>query len=141
MKIVITSVVLMIASGCAAERLTTSTPEVPASPPLIPVPRSPVSPGPAPLITLWGFVVADHGGCVDSATVRIIQGQGLDQEVAQETPCDAWGYSGGFQLRDLVPGQSLTIRAQAPGYESGVRTLIPQTGSQTTFSIALTRRP
>jgi hypothetical protein len=146
MKPVLRIAAWLAVSACSSENITTLDSD-PPTPPIVPGPGLPtppivpIAPGPGPLITLWGFVVDGNGGCVDSASVRIVHGQNLDQSATQETPCDAWSYSGGFLLSNILPGQELSIRAEAPGYESRVKTMTPLAGPQTTFSIALTRLP
>jgi hypothetical protein len=85
------------------------------------------------------MVVHDSGVCIDSATVRVIEGQALDFSATQRTPCDAWGYDGGFFIRDLVPGIPLTIRATAPGFLSVTRTITPTLGPQMAFLFSPTK--
>ena len=86
---------------------------------------SPLPPGPGPLAVIAGLIVRDDGTCIDSASVRVVQGQGLDRSAAQRTPCDANTGEGGFLLTDLTPGLSMTIRATAPGYLSLDKTITP----------------
>ena len=74
---------------------------------------------------LWGFVVDANGICIRDATVEIVRGQRTGEIVKQETPCDAWGYYGGFQFKGLVSGGELTVRASAPGYRSAEATFTP----------------
>lgn len=127
---VLVSAVAIAAASCAGDRLTTTGPE-----------GSPLPPGPSPRITLRGFVVDESGVCVEGATVRIEQGQGLDQSAAQQTPCDIARQSGGFELRDLVPNLQLAIRASATGYVSRVITLIPTAGLQAALHFILIKEP
>lgn len=90
---------------------------------------SPLPPGPGPLAVISGVIVRDDGTCIDSASVRVVQGQGLDRSAAQRTPCDVYAGEGGFVLTDLTPGLSMTIRATAPGYLSLDKTVTPAPGS------------
>jgi hypothetical protein len=110
---------LLAAMGCSDGL--TSDPDTPG----------PLTPGPAPLAQVWGMVVDENGVCIPNATVRVVQGQALDTSAAQTIPCDAWAYDGGFLLRNLTPGLSMTIRASAPGYLSLTKTITPSLGPQT----------
>jgi hypothetical protein len=75
-------------------------------------------------------VVEPTGLCVDGATVQVVAGQGVGQSVAQTTPCDAWGYYGGFEFHDLTPGVDMTLRASAPGWSTCEKTVVPHSGGQ-----------
>lgn len=106
------------------------------------VPSSPFSPSPpAPdaVAWLWGMVIEQSGACIADATVRVVDGQGLGRTVAQEEPCDAWAYSGGFVLAGLTPGVAMTLRASAPGYVDKDTTVIPTLEGQTALLIAPSR--
>jgi hypothetical protein len=85
--------------------------------------------GPAPPARsgafLWGMVVAESGVCIEGATATVVRGQGLGRSVQQKTPCDAWGYDGGFEFWDLTPGVEMTIRASAEGYAAREMTVFP----------------
>jgi hypothetical protein len=87
--------------------------------------ESPLPPGPGPLAVIQGMIVRDDGACIDSASVRVVQGQSLDRSAAQRTPCDVSTGKGGFVLTDLTPGLPMTIRATAPGYLSLDKTITP----------------
>lgn len=99
--------------------------------------ESPLLPGPGPLAVVSGMVVKDDGMCIDSASVRVIQGQGLDRSAAQRTPCDVTANEGGFVLTDLTPGLTMTIRATAPGYLSLDKTITPTLAPQALVFFAL----
>ena len=51
------------------------------------------------------MVIDSTGVCVVGATVEVVRGQGLGQSLTQTTPCDAWGYDGGFMFRDSGSGR------------------------------------
>jgi hypothetical protein len=91
MKIVLTVLVALTFVGCSgdgADSLRT------APSPL--VGTGSLSPTGGSLAMLFGMVVDERGGCIVGATVEVVRGQGLGQSITQTTPCDAWGYSGGF---------------------------------------------
>jgi hypothetical protein len=75
-------------------------------------------------------VVAQSGVCIYGATVEVVRGQAAGQKMTQETPCDAWGYGGGFVFKGLRPGVPMTIRASAPGYVDLEKTITPTLGPQ-----------
>jgi hypothetical protein len=116
-------------------------PGVPGNPVAPPVPIVPSSP-PIPNASawLWGFVVNGSGVCIEGATVRVVRGQREGESVVQSTPCDAWGYGGGFYFDKLTPGVEMTLRASAPGYADAEVTMTPHAGSQSTFTIVPTPR-
>ena len=86
---------------------------------------------------LWGFVVDGSGVCIDGGTVEVVGGQRLGERITQETPCNGWGYSGGFVFGGLTPGVEMIIRASAPGYAPLVGSVTPYTGGQTAFWFVL----
>lgn len=90
---------------------------------------------------VWGLVVDESGVCVAGATARVVRGQRLGEVVSQETPCDAWDYSGGFMFRNVAPGVEMTIRASAPGYVDEERSITPSSGLQTSYLFPMSRRP
>jgi hypothetical protein len=45
--------------------------------------------------------------------------------IAQATPCDYWGYGGGFEFTDLSPGVEMTLRASASGYADQELSVVP----------------
>lgn len=99
-------------------------------------PASPRTPGPA---SLWGMVIEDSGVCIAGATVRVVGGQAIGRSAAQEDPCDAWGYGGGFVLTGLTPGVAMTLRVSAPGYAAKDTTVFPRVGAQTALLITPSR--
>ena len=95
------------------------------------LPTTPDSPAPTPnsLTWLWGMVVDETGLCIVGATVEVVAGHGVGKSTTQTTPCDEWDVRG-FELRDLVPGVALTLRASAAGYADQEKTLLPSVGEQ-----------
>jgi hypothetical protein len=67
----------------------------------------------------------DGGVCLAGATVEVLRGEGVGRRFTQDTPCNVWGYGGGFSLTDLTPGVELTLRFSASGYEAKDVTFIP----------------
>ena len=91
---------------------------------------------------LWGMVIAEDGGglCIPGATITVIAGPGTGQSQVQETPCNVWGYGGGFVFKDLTPNASMMLRASAPGYVTKeVGASSPSSGPITVFEIVLTK--
>ena len=88
---------------------------------------SPGSPNPeaGPTGLLFGMVIDEFGGCIEGATVLILAGQNVGRTIVQQTPCDAWGYYGGFLLEDLTPGVGVTLRASAGGWTTQEKTFLP----------------
>jgi hypothetical protein len=111
--------------------------------PLLPTGLPPDAPAPPIQSTtktfLWGMVIENSGGCIDGATVAVIAGQGLGRTAAQQTPCGAWDYDGGFQFTDLTAGVQMTLRVSAPGYAVKDTTLIPALGPQMAHLIMPTK--
>ncbi len=66
--------------------------------------------------------------CVVGAKVKVVRGQHAGQIATQTTPCDYWGYGGGFDFTGLTPGVAMTLRASAPGYASVEKTVRPSPG-------------
>ena len=54
-----------------------------------------------------------------------MSGQALGQKVTQSTPCDRWGFGGGFIFKDLTPGVAMTFRASAPGWGTQEKIFVP----------------
>ncbi|MEO7367213.1 MAG: carboxypeptidase-like regulatory domain-containing protein [Gemmatimonadaceae bacterium] len=112
--------------GCAGDppgRLDPVEPS-PFSPP-------PQGPGQSPEKTwLWGMVVDGAGLCIEGATVLVVKGHRAGETLAQKTPCDAWGYDGGFIFYDLTVGVEMTLQISAPGYGFDQRTVFPYAGPQ-----------
>jgi hypothetical protein len=109
--------------------------------------RPPTAPGsPTPPVTtidssmfVWAMVVDESGVCIVGATVRVVRGQGLGQEITQSTPCDAWAYDGGAVFDDLTPGVEMTLRASAAGYAAQEKTVVPASGPQQALLFAPSR--
>jgi hypothetical protein len=77
------------------------------------------------LVGLLGIVIEHSGNWVEGAIVEVVSGQALGQKVTQSTPCDHWGYSGGFIFKDLTPGVAMTLRASAPGWGTQEKIVVP----------------
>jgi hypothetical protein len=96
--------------------------------------RFPVDPtGQVPVnhtTTLLGMVVDSSGVCIPGATVHVKAGQRAGEAVTQTTPCNAWGYEGGFVFKDLTVGVEMTLQASAPGYAVEEKKAIPSSGPQ-----------
>ena len=84
------------------------------------------------------MVVDESGGCIAGATVRVVRGQALGREVAQVTPCDAWGYGNGFYFDGLSPDVEMTLRVSAPGYVATETTVVPTLGPQAALLVTPT---
>jgi hypothetical protein len=99
----------------------------------------PSPPAPPSAATAWlqGFVVEPGGRCVEGAVVQVVSGQAQGQQVMQETPCDAWAYSGGFSFKGLTPGVEMTLRASAPAWTTEEKTIVPHSGAQMAVLIEL----
>jgi hypothetical protein len=76
-----------------------------------------------------GFVVNENGVCIENATVHVVSGRRRGESQLQETPCNAWGYGGGFLFKNLIPGVPMTLRASAPGWTTQEETFMPSTGA------------
>lgn len=113
-------------SACLRDRTPTS-PNSPAPPP-----------GPIPSGTtfLWGMIVDPSGVCIVGASVRVVEGQRAGESLTQETPCNAWAYSGGFQYNPVAAGIPMTLRVSAPGYADVDTTVTPSLGPQQAVILA-----
>jgi hypothetical protein len=69
---------------------------------------------------------------------RPVRGQRVGEKVTQ-TPCDYWGYGGGFQFTGLNPDRDMTLRASAPGFEAQEKTFPVGLGSQRRIDFTLSR--
>ena len=130
MKVALLFTVSLVILGCSQDG-TRSIPVPPAPSPVSPVPPPPApSPVPAPgsLAMLWGAVISPTGECIESATVEVIRGQRLGDRITQTTPCAAWDFSAGFRFQNLTAGQEMTLRASAPGWRTGEKTVVPLGG-------------
>jgi hypothetical protein len=129
LNVALTVTALVMALGCEARHL-------PTAPDPVFDPRFPDSPAVAqPPSTgstafLWVMVVRSGGVCIAGASIQVVRGQREGTSVVQDTPCDAWGYSGGVMFTDLTPGVEMTLRATAPGYEAEEKTVSPTSGPQ-----------
>lgn len=85
--------------------------------------------------SLWGMVIDGSGSCIAGATIRVVAGQAVHRTVAQQSPCGAWDYGGGFLLNGLTPGLAMTLRVSAPGYVAKDTTVVPRSGPQTALLI------
>jgi hypothetical protein len=92
-------------------------------------PTAPASPTPTPAVKqgafIWAMVVDEAGVCIVGATVRVVRGQHLGQEITQTTPCDAWDWDGGAVFENLTPGVEMTLRGSAAGYSAQEKTVVP----------------
>jgi hypothetical protein len=80
-------------------------------------------------VWIWLMVVDQSGVCIPGATIQVVAGQDVGEPVTQETPCDAWAYSGGVEYHNLTAGVRMTLRATAPGYAAEEKTITPVGGS------------
>jgi len=74
------------------------------------------------------MVVDQAGVCIPGATIQVVAGQDVGEPITQETPCDAWAYSGGVEYHKLNAGVRMTLRAAAPGYAAEDTTVTPGSG-------------
>jgi len=139
MRLLALILVAVAASACAKD-------SDPA--PTVRYPTAPNAPAPPPasnpssgLTFLVGLVIEDTGACIIGASVRVLDGQRAGERKLQETPCDVWGYSGGFEFDSLTPGLPMTLRASAPDYVDLDTTLYPTLGSQQYKELKLSRAP
>jgi hypothetical protein len=99
---------------------------------------------PSGMASLWGLAVEDHGGCAANVTVTVIAGQAVGTTVAQETPCDTWGWYGGFWIKGLNANEPLTLRVSAPGFVTREVTTYPNLvpgGSSASYLVVMERVP
>ena len=75
-------------------------------------------------LTFSAMVVDEYGGCIVGATVRVVRGQALGQEITQSTTCDVWD-PGGVTFSELAPGVEMTLRASATGYTTQEKSVVP----------------
>lgn len=95
--------------------------------PVDPIAQLPLEPATA---WVWGMVVDGSGVCIPEATVRVLAGQRAGDTITQTTPCNAWGYDGGFFFTGLTAGLEMTLQVAAPGYEVQEKRVIPSAGPQ-----------
>ena len=84
---------------------------------------------------LWVTVLDGGGACVDGAVIEIVSGQGKGLKGTPLATCDAWDMEGGYFIYGLIPGESLTIRASATGYQDGEKTFLPSSAEHPQASI------
>jgi hypothetical protein len=114
--------------------------------PTVRYPTAPAPPGSPPtsnpssgLTFLLGLIIDETGACIVGASVQVLDGQRAGESMTQETPCDAWGYSGGFEFDSLTPGVPMTLRASAQGYVDRDTTVYPTLGVQQYTELELSR--
>jgi hypothetical protein len=111
--------------GCQGEGVSPTAPESPDAAQLMVTlgEESPSGSG-TQWVTLWGAVVDESGECLD-ATVQVLLGPGAGRSVKQHRFCAWWddGDIGGFQFPRMVIGQTVVLRASAPGYADQVMTV------------------
>ena len=73
------------------------------------------------------MVIDGSGVCIDGAVIEIVSGQGKGFKGTPSAACDVWDYDGGYFIYGLIPGDSLTIRALAAGYQDSEVTFLPVT--------------
>jgi hypothetical protein len=112
-KIPGTILTALLVIGCSGETAPPTVPETTTAPP----PN-------AVQAWLWGMIIEDSGACIPEATVEVRSGQARGRSVGQ-TPCDYWGYGGGFVFDSLTAGLEMTVRATAPGYGEKELTVLP----------------
>jgi hypothetical protein len=88
---------------------------------------------------LWGMVIEESGVCIPGATVAVVVGQTASGAQVQDTPCDIWGYSGGFVLKGLAADVSITLRVSAPGYQTKDVSAVPTLSQSTVFEVVLAK--
>jgi hypothetical protein len=118
--------------GCAQSEPTSSQPRGTESPPST-APENP--PTGSSDVWIWLMVIDRTGVCISGATTEVVAGQHTGQPVTQQTPCDAWAYSGGVEYHELTAGVPMTIRATAPGYATEDTTITPGGGPVSAITI------
>ena len=129
----VATILSLAASAC--DSLPTTPTVQPSSSAATPPPAPPTS----SLTFVWTMAVDEYGLCIVGATVQVMRGQGLGQNVTQRTPCGAWDYDGGVVFRDLSPGVEMTLRASASGYVAQEKIVVPSLGPQQVVLIWLSR--
>ena len=87
------------------------------------------------------MIIERSGVCIVGASVRVLDGQRAGVSMTQETPCDAWAYSGGFEFDSLTAGIPMTLRVSAPGYVDLDATVTPTLGIQQAVLLEPSRAP
>jgi hypothetical protein len=127
--------VVVTASACAKD-------SDPA--PTVRYPTAPNAPGPPPasgFTFLIGMIIDRSGVCIAGASARVLEGQRAGETRMQETPCDAWAYSGGFEFDSLKAGTPMRLRISAPGYVDLDSTVTPRLGIQQATLFEPSRAP
>jgi hypothetical protein len=75
-------------------------------------------------LTVYAMVVDESGACIVGATVRVVHGQALGQEIAQSRTCSVWDPDG-VSFSELAPGVEMTLRASATGYTAQEKSVVP----------------
>ena len=115
---------LVIALACAAELNATLVPRH------VPTHASPPSSSQSGSAFVWAMVVDQSGICIAGATIYVVSGPAAGQTFVQDPECDAWSYSGGVFFGNLSAGDTMTLRASAPGYGSMEKTAIASPSGQ-----------
>jgi hypothetical protein len=113
--------VTLALSGCSGD----SSQALPTAPQSAPRPPAQASNSAA----LSGKVVDESGLGIKDAVVHVVGGQRAGESF-EVTSCGWWDYGCGFQIKDLIPGVEITLRATAPGYSPKEETVVPWTLSQ-----------
>ena len=133
MKAPLSFLAILALCGCTGDDWHPAPPTAPSTA----FPSTPLNPLLPGYTWLWGMVIEDSGGCITAATVHVVRGQRAGETVAQETPCGAWDYGGGFTFWNLKPGVSMTFHLSALGYLDLDTTVAPTTGPQMAFLFVL----
>jgi len=129
--------VALAASACSRESDPAPTVRDPTAPT---PPAPPPSSGPSSSLTfLIGIIIGESSQCIVGASVRVVDGQRAGEGMMQETPCDVWGYSGGFEFNSVKAGIPMTLRASAQGYVDLDTTVYPTAGPQQYTVLKLSR--
>lgn len=79
---------------------------------------------------IWVLIVAQSGACIPGGTVYVVSGPAAGRTFVQDSDCSAWGYSGGVMFKGLPVGETMTLRASAPGYSSLTKTAVAVSSGQ-----------
>jgi len=86
-----------------------------------------------------GIIIGESPQCIVGASVRVLDGQRAGESITQETPCDVWGYYGGFEFDSLSAGVPMKLRASAHGYADYDTTVYPTAAPQPYTVLKLSR--
>ena len=78
-----------------------------------------------PIGLVWGYVFSEKQ-CLPGALVEVVEGAKAGSQSLQKE-CD-FDSGIGYQFRDLIIGERVTLRASKPGYRSQDRQIVPSTG-------------